>query len=142
LRSLVLAFPYVRAFDEPRVGVYCLCSTNPISFPSDSGELMARMPQSAIKDLVEWSPGDEKQESRQRLDSVLSREIAVNEVLDPDRSIKVTDDRPYNEYFFLRNTLARRNGTYRNFDGPFNYLRSAKVTQFGIGSKDTSGAKE
>jgi spermidine synthase len=128
LRSLVLSFPYVRAFNEPKVGVYCLCSERPIDLPSDPAQLVAKMPSSAINDLAEWSKakGDVNRESIRILDWVLSHEIIVDKALNPDRSIKVTDDRPYNEYFFLRNTIDRMNGTFRDLEGSFTYVQAAK----------------
>jgi hypothetical protein len=32
----------------------------------------------------------------------LSKEFQIETVLNPDSTIKITDDRPYNEYYFLR----------------------------------------
>ena len=70
----------------------------PIDLPSQT-ELLARIPLAAKKDLLEWS---DSQNLDTDFQSVLSREIPLRRLLNPDRNVRVTDDRPYNEYFLLR----------------------------------------
>jgi hypothetical protein len=62
-------------------------------------ELAARMPAGAKKDLLEWSPA---QDVTVWLDELLVREYEAGEVVHPDPRVRITDDRPYNEYFLLR----------------------------------------
>jgi hypothetical protein len=48
---------------------------------------------------LEWSNG---QDLKDYLNLVLSKEVPVTRLLDPDPRIRITDDRPFNEYFWLR----------------------------------------
>jgi spermidine synthase len=61
--------------------------------------MAVRMPQTAQRDLIEWAP-DQSVEGF--LASIISRELPLEKSLNPDRSIRITDDRPLNEYFLLR----------------------------------------
>jgi predicted membrane-bound spermidine synthase len=98
-RSLQDSFPYVRCFGSiEHYGFHFLASMQPIeSFTSS--ELLARMPETARHDLLEWastiSPAD-------YLGKVVWNERFMLELLNPDSSIRVTDDRPFNEYFLMR----------------------------------------
>jgi hypothetical protein len=38
--------------------------------------------------------------------TVLGNEIPIASLLGPNPSVEVTDDRPYNEYYFLRRALG------------------------------------
>jgi hypothetical protein len=57
------------------------------------------MPNAAVDDLLEWSP---TRSVPDYIAQVLGQEFTVEEALDPDPRIRITDDRPYNEYFLLR----------------------------------------
>jgi hypothetical protein len=57
------------------------------------------MPAAAQKDLLEWSPTADLPVCLERL---VSQSTAVEDILYPDPEIRITDDRPYNEYFLLR----------------------------------------
>jgi spermidine synthase/MFS family permease len=100
-RSLANSFPYVRAY--PSVagwGHHFLASMSPIETLT-AEQLAERLPESARRDLLEWSEG------RQLADYarlVLSREIPMERLLSPDLRIRITDDHPFNEYFWLRRT--------------------------------------
>jgi spermidine synthase len=98
-RSIHESFPYVRAFRPVEdYGMHLLASMEPIDTLS-STDLAARMPPNAIRDLLEWNPtGD----IAPYLEQVLSHEIPIQDLLVPDPSIRITDDSPYNEYFFIR----------------------------------------
>jgi spermidine synthase len=97
-RSLVEVFPYVRAYRAlDGWGVHYLASTTPFETPT-SEQMISRMPQSAQKDLSEWTG----KSLRSDIAAVLGNEIPVARLLGPDPSIEVTDDHPYNEYFLLR----------------------------------------
>jgi spermidine synthase len=99
VRSAMVSFPYVRCFKSINGwGLHIIASMDPIEIP-DAAQLAARLPDSARRDLLEWST---TQDAVQDLNTVLSNEIAYKEDLNPDPKIKITDDRPLNEYFLLR----------------------------------------
>jgi spermidine synthase len=101
VRSLVNSFTYVRAY--PSVagwGYHFLASMSPIESLAVE-EISQRLPQRARCDLLEWSGGRELQDY---LRPVLSGEIPLQRLLSPELRIKITDDRPFNEYFWLRRT--------------------------------------
>lgn len=99
LHSMFDSFPYVRCF--PAIngwGVHMLGSMEPIE-QFDANQLAARMPEGARRDLLEWY---DTTNAPLVLDQILSREFSVKGSLNPDTRIRITDDRPYNEYFLLR----------------------------------------
>ena len=77
-----------------------LASSEPIE-QLDANQLAARMPESAKRDLLEWS---DSPDVTAYLGRVVSNEI-VPLPLDPNLEIQITDDQPYNEYFLLRQLL-------------------------------------
>lgn len=99
-RSLKDSFPYVRVYAYVGVpGLHYLCSMSPIPVRTPS-ELVARMPAKALADLVEWGPFKDPQQqfgivnpNRYTLDNLIA--------LSPDTPA-LQDDRPVNEYYFLR----------------------------------------
>jgi predicted membrane-bound spermidine synthase len=99
-RSLKDSFPYVRVYSYVGVpGLHYLCSTSPIPVRTPA-ELVARMPAKALADLVEWGPFKDPQQqfgivnpNRYTLDNLIA--------LSPDTPA-LQDDRPVNEYYFLR----------------------------------------
>ncbi len=99
LRSLHDSFPYVRCFDSVEGwGMHLLASAEPIEIRS-AGQLAAQMPASAKQDLLEWSSS---QNPAAYLERVLVQEAPIDNVLNPNPEIRITDDQPYNEYFLLR----------------------------------------
>jgi len=99
VRSVYVSFPYVRSFPSlAHVGVHLLASMDPIATYTPE-QLLARMPESAKKDLMEWA-GDA--DPVQYLSEVVSYEVPTEKLLNPDPKIRITDDKPYNEYFLLR----------------------------------------
>ncbi|HTB86151.1 MAG TPA: hypothetical protein VK742_21065 [Candidatus Sulfotelmatobacter sp.] len=101
MRSLCESFPYVRGFPSVEGwGIHLLASMQPMA-PMDAHQLAARMPAAAKKDLLEW---DDSTNAAAYLARVITKEYSVPNNLNPDLSIKVTDDQPFNEYFFLRRT--------------------------------------
>ncbi|NNN06194.1 MAG: fused MFS/spermidine synthase [Elusimicrobia bacterium] len=105
-RALRQEFAYVRVFGaiEGR-GFHFLASDSPIA-DVPASVLARRLPPKAERDLLEWGPyGD----ARQQLGAILSRELPLDELLRAYPSVPaLDDDRPFNEYFFLRRELARR----------------------------------
>lgn len=99
IRSMNECFPHVRCFCSMEGwGVHLLGSMEPIENLS-TAELAARMPTTAQKDLMEWSPS---QDVAAYLGMVILNEYSVPAILNPNLDVQVTDDRPFNEYFLLR----------------------------------------
>jgi hypothetical protein len=93
------SFPYVRSFVSIQGwGRHLLASCEPIE-ARNAADLAARLPLNAKKDLMEWS---NKPNLQAYLQAMLAMEIPFEEMLNPDKTIGITDDEPYNEYFFLR----------------------------------------
>jgi hypothetical protein len=72
----------------------------------DAQQLAARMPETAKRDLVEWN---DSKNAAAYLERVVTREISIPSMLNPDMQIQVTDDKPFNEYFLLRSLLYHKN---------------------------------
>src|SRR5262249_23639243 len=99
IRSVQLSFPYVRVFDSiEQWGNHLLAPMEPIDERSVD-DLIARMPKAAQRDLLEWSKNAELKEY---LGRVVMRQDAIEWHLNPNTAIRITDDRPFNEYFVLR----------------------------------------
>jgi spermidine synthase len=99
-RALRDSFPHVRMFGGLEGwGFHFLASMRPIDLPTPV-VLAGRMPAAAVADMLEWGPAATGQE---QLRLALSREIpdAVVEAMTAGAP-PLSDDRPYNEYFFLR----------------------------------------
>ena len=103
LRSFTESFPHVRCFPSVEGwGMHMLGSLKPIP-PLDAKELAARLPESAQQDLLEWNA---TKDAPAYFGLVLNREYAVSASLNPDTTIQVTDDQPFNEYFLLRHLMG------------------------------------
>jgi spermidine synthase len=99
-RSLRNSFPYVRVYlSVVGTGWHFLCSMTPIP-DRTAEELVARMPDRAKADLVEWGP---ESTPVKQVQHVLSQQLQPGQMiaLSPDTPA-LTDDRPVNEYFLLR----------------------------------------
>ena len=104
-RALKESFPYVRAFISIEgMGVHYFASRQPIPRLS-AAELAKRLPPSAASDLVEWGPYPT---AEQQLAVMLKREVPVDWLISADiNAPAMQDDRPVNEYYWLRSTGAR-----------------------------------
>ena len=101
-RSLSNSFPYVKVFKSVEGwGFHFLASMNPIDVPSVQ-KITSRMPVTAKDDMVEWYKGIDP-DAVMRF--ILSHEVPLGTVLNSDKLIRITDDRPYNEYYFLRRKI-------------------------------------
>jgi spermidine synthase len=101
-RAVVDTFPHVRAFRSIEGwGVHFLASAEPLDHLS-AREILERLPPRARVDLAEWS-GERTAADMER---VIASELPVEALMTDRRSVVITDDRPYNEYFFLRRTLG------------------------------------
>lgn len=115
-RSLTDSFPYVRMFEAPGAGIYTFASEKPIVFPADAKAMLAAMPPKAVQDLTEWAGDNKDDYIKQHYKLFLDSELDVNRLLDPDKTLKLTDDRPINEYFFLRKAMGT---TQAKFEMPY-----------------------
>jgi hypothetical protein len=99
VRSLQRSFSHVRCF---RVwdsgGTQILASMEAIEMFTPK-QLATTMPLAAADDLLEWSSSRDLPDY---LWQVLSKEVPLEQALNPDPAIRITDDRPFNEYFLLR----------------------------------------
>ena len=95
------SFPYIRAFRAPGdQGYNLLASRRPIP-AATAAELARRLPPGAAEDFVEFGP--EKTAVKQ-FQFALDREVPV-EGIATTAARPLTDDRPVNEYYFLRRSL-------------------------------------
>jgi spermidine synthase len=102
VRSVMDEFPHVRIFlSIDGWGYHVLASRQPIEVPTATA-LLARLPAPAKRDLLEWSATQDLQAD---LEKVLANEVPPERLLKSNPRIRVTDDRPYNEYFLLRDFL-------------------------------------
>jgi spermidine synthase len=107
-KALRDSFPYVQVYGSIEGwGWHFLASMHPIPSRTAS-EMVARMPASAVTDMMEWGPAATPDAQFER---VLSNQIALEQLIDgaPDTPA-MKDDRPINEYFLLRVLTAARHG--------------------------------
>ena len=64
-----------------------------------STDLILRMPETARRDLLEWSS---TMSPAAYIGRVVWDERFMPELLNADPSIRITDDRPFNEYLLMR----------------------------------------
>jgi spermidine synthase len=107
VKALRDTFPHVRAFRSVEGwGLHLLASFQPIP-PTSAETLAARLPAPAVSDLLEWGP---HHTAADQLAAVLSQEMRLDDIVPPGVPA-LTDDRPTNEYYFLRRALSRREKT-------------------------------
>ena len=106
-RSLVESFPHVVAFRSfDGWGTHFTASMTPIAVPT-AEEFLGRLPEAARHDLVEWNTGNLR-DAGAFVSAVLNRRIPVEEMLVSDRTVVITDDRPFNEYYLVRRARGAR----------------------------------
>jgi predicted membrane-bound spermidine synthase len=99
-RALKNSFPFIRVFQyRGQPGWHFLASFLPIPVRTSS-ELALRMPSKALADLTEWGPSNTP---AKQFDLVLGNEVTLESLirLAPETPA-LQDDRPINEYYFLR----------------------------------------
>jgi spermidine synthase len=102
VRSLAESFPDVHAFRGMHGwGVHFLGSVQPIE-STTAKTLATRLPAKAWQDLMEWMPERSFTDLSVCFQSVLSNELPISLMLNPDPRIQITDDQPFNEYYLLR----------------------------------------
>jgi spermidine synthase len=102
-RALAESFPHARAYPSVlQSGVHYVAGESPWAVPAPE-ELAARLPAAALDDLLEWGP---HRDAASQFRAVVGREIPLARLAGLARVGALTDDRPVNEYYFLRR-LAR-----------------------------------
>ena len=104
-RALNDSFPYIRVFHSVEGwGWHFLASERPIPARTAT-ELVARMPETAIKDMMQWGPAKTPE---QQFDLLLSSEMTPQKLIElSPLTSALQDNRPINEYFLLRTRVDR-----------------------------------
>ncbi len=107
LRPMIEAFPYVRVFLAKDIAYMCCGSMSPMSDVSVT-DAIALMPEKAQKDIVEWRDDKESPDAvKNYLTEIFSREVDAKSLLKSgNNNLRITDDRPFNEYFLVRMILG------------------------------------
>jgi len=105
--ALQNSFPHLRILHNDLTGMHgwhFFASLEPIPVRS-ADEIVARMPASAICDMMEWGP---ETSPVQQVERDLSNEVSPADMiaLSPATS-PLEDDKPVNEYYLVRQTLQR-----------------------------------
>jgi predicted membrane-bound spermidine synthase len=98
--ALKNSFPYIRVYHGIEGwGWHFLASERPIPVRT-SAELLARMPEAAVRDMMEWGPGKTPGD---QFELLLSHPLQLDPIiaLSPNTPA-LQDQRPINEYFLLR----------------------------------------
>jgi spermidine synthase len=102
--SLQQVFPHVKVFRSIEGwGHHFLASMQPLGTPAIEQNL-ARMPPAATRDLMEWYPQRNPEEVWR---DMLAQEVDLQTLVAKGSRLAVTDDRPFNEYFWLRRLIDR-----------------------------------
>jgi spermidine synthase len=104
-RAIKNSFPYVRVFRGMEGwGWHFLASDRPIPIRT-AAELVARIPSTAVADMMEWGPASSPE---RQMNLLLDHQSSVDAViaLSP-ATATLTDDRPINEYFLLRKAFHK-----------------------------------
>jgi len=105
LRSATDAFPHVRIYQSHHGrGLHVLLSMEPIRVPSPEA-FIEKLPPGALADLMEWAPPGTVPATFIK-EQVLDREIPLADLVGPSDGPRISDDRPFNEYFVLRRLLS------------------------------------
>ena len=99
VRSVSNVFPHVRVFRSiDNHGYHIFASGQPFDMPS-SKTFVSRLPLIARTDFIEWGSVKDPENLYKQ---ILKRELPLEKILTPEVTFSITDDRPFNEYFFLR----------------------------------------
>jgi spermidine synthase len=102
VRSTREVFPYARYYPSIEGwGIHVVASVEPLT---DAGakEMLARVPDSARHDLMEWAGG---QDALEYFSQVATNGHSIDDALKLNSQVRITDDEPFNEYFLLRRWL-------------------------------------
>jgi len=108
-RALIHSFAYVRVFSSLEGwGHHFLASDHPIPIRT-AAQLASNLPLSARKDLLEWGPHSTEEG---QFASVLDTEVAPGMLTAKSpQAPALQDDRPVNEYYKIRERLAKHTTT-------------------------------
>lgn len=110
-RALESEFKYVVAFASiSRWGIHFIASDEPIKLLTVD-ELVDKMPNTAKEDLMEWNKNIDIREFISYLGLIDNQ---IFDKINSDKNHIVTDDRPYNEYFFLSEQNFKKNNKIYN----------------------------
>jgi predicted membrane-bound spermidine synthase len=103
-RALEEEFPHVRAFQSVEGwGYHLIASKHRVQIPP-AAVLAARLPPAAVQDLLEWGPVST---AEGQFEAVLKAEAPIEQIFEmARRAPALRDDRPVNEYYLVRRTLA------------------------------------
>jgi hypothetical protein len=109
--ALQSSFNHVRVFRSlsrgrriTTQGLLFLASDDPIEVRTPAA-LVRRMPGTAIHDLLEWGP---ELNAEDQLADILNNEVAIETIIaHAPQAIALDDDRPVNEYYFLRLRMSQ-----------------------------------
>ncbi len=109
LASVALAlrrsFPFVRVFNSELGWGFHFLASDHLLPNRTAAELALRLPTGAAVDFVEWGPEPSPEGQFARL---LHNEISIDQLISPAPATPaLSDDRPINEYYFLRRKLRR-----------------------------------
>lgn len=111
-RSILNSFPYVLVLPSAEGwGAHFIASSDPIPRLTVE-ELIAKIPLRAQMDFMEWY---QEKNLRKALAPIVNPKINLSKILSADPEIRITDDRPYNEYYLLRRLQDLYNGSLRTF---------------------------
>jgi hypothetical protein len=113
-QALGRSFAEVRVFPSVwKWGYHFMASRRPTDRRT-AAQLAARLPAPAARDMLEWGPA---QSTEAQFDMMLAGEMPLRQFIDPAPGAPVlTDDRPVNEYYFLRQ--LREGDLGNGFDAP------------------------
>lgn len=101
-KAIAAEFPYVNAYSSIEGwGVHFFASEQYFDMP-DIETFVARLPKKAAEDFIEWNkdrtPGE-------LYEVMLRKKIPLKKIILPYFEFSITDDRPFNEYFYVRDLL-------------------------------------
>ena len=106
VRALTNNFPYVRVYRSvEHSGWHFLASMHPIPARS-AADLVARMPDRPVADMMEWGPA---KTPKQQFERMLSTDMTTVQMINLSPTTPaLQDDWPINEYFLLRVLASER----------------------------------
>jgi spermidine synthase len=100
--ALRRSFPYVRVFAVEKSGFHFLAGDRTLPNRT-ANELAQRLPPAAAADLVEWGP---EPSAEGRFAQLLQNELPIDRLISASPATPaLSDDRPINEYYLLREEL-------------------------------------
>lgn len=106
VKALQQSFKYVIILPNQGMGWHCLCADHEIEL--NPSLMVQRMPENARKDLGEFFAGGYGPESLEaHLTKLFGQRVTPESLYRPNMEAALTDDRPLNEYYFLRHAFDK-----------------------------------